>query len=117
MMFKSLLDGPSRLSTTSGPRYEIIRLLSNRFEPEFRKIHISYRSISTKRRFLLPWKEDVVIDLWDITATLTTREGVTYSLSQIVNLDFDRSVELMALEVARLAMIAKCEYGKNRQAV
>jgi hypothetical protein len=116
MTLQSLLDGPSHVTTTFGERHEIIRLASGRIEPEFRKVNISYALVTTQRRFLFPWKEDRVMECWDITATLRLKDGRVFCKKQLVSLNFNRALELMMLEVVKLATLDKTKRYQDRLA-
>lgn len=102
-----MFEGPSALERKYGRRENIVRLVANVCDPDHRKIHICYRSISAQRIFLFPWMADRSIDGWEMTATLIQSDRTVFKAHVESWLDFHRSVEIVINQVIRNAVIEK----------
>lgn len=117
MNLQKLLDGPTKVRTKIGPVSKLIRLVPGVIDPEFRKVNIEWSPVTVRRTFLYPWKQDQVLESFDIRATLCLKNGKVYEATRLVRLDFDRSVEMMMLEVVKRATLDKAERLAQRLAV
>ncbi|WJJ55206.1 hypothetical protein [Xanthomonas phage RTH11] len=106
MNLNQLLEGPSRVRTSFGAATEVIRLVKNT-APEFRKVRVTVAPVTIRRKFLYPWLKDQVVEGWDVTATLQLKGGRKYTTSKILRLSLEHSMEMVSLEVARMATMEK----------
>lgn len=116
MNLQMLIDGPSRVTNEFGSTTELIRVMP-RVDREFRKVYVSVTPMTTKQKFLYPWREDKVLQSWDMTATLVLKNGRRFTVSKLVRMDFDRGVEMVALQVVREATIDKLKAVEARIAM
>lgn len=115
MNLNQLFEGPSRVALEFGATTEILRVLP-RVDPEFRMVRVEVTPLTTTRKFLYPWRKSDVLHSWDMTATLTTKSGRTYTCQKIIRMPFDRGVEYVAMEVVHEATIEKLKQFQKHAA-
>ncbi len=105
MKLSRLLDGPSKIITTLGNVIAFERIAPRYVERDLRCVEIRARSINTTRKFLFPWRRSICLEAWEVEAAIRVKGGPTYVCNKVLNMNFDRAVDMVVLEVQKQATL------------